>query len=288
MATPPISQPYRQLVRHAFVHSPHPSPCNPNFRPCMRGRVHREDHTRFSWELHLSHQHRVQACCKTSNCCPHTSADVSQALQISRDLCPRESHCDSMSYLQPIKSAYEESSYEGMKTAIFPSYFHGKCQRDGVDPPGCPNPDCPVVCGTPGSLVHFYPKLRFIAYDHTRNTMQQLCSPGNKAYEQSEYAFEQAAGRPHRREGERRRVPWFEYAATGAGRELARSAVHGRSLSYAWKREEEGTKKQYQKYMGRIPMLLEEACGGRATEDEDGLPECSWQKEMKEYILTFP
>ncbi|KAJ7927456.1 hypothetical protein B0H13DRAFT_1970447, partial [Mycena leptocephala] len=26
----------------------------------------------------------------------------------------------------------------------------------GNEPPGCPNPYCPIVCGTPGSLVYFY------------------------------------------------------------------------------------------------------------------------------------
>ncbi|OJA19198.1 hypothetical protein AZE42_10786 [Rhizopogon vesiculosus] len=31
-----------------------------------------------------------------------------------------------------------------LETAIFPRYFHGKCQdANGVDAPGCPNPDCP-------------------------------------------------------------------------------------------------------------------------------------------------
>ena len=61
-----------------------------------------------------------------------------------------------------------------METAIFPSYFHGKCQVNGVNPPGCPNPDCPVVCGTPGSLVHFFPTLRGIAYNQTRKRLDDL------------------------------------------------------------------------------------------------------------------
>ena len=221
-----------------------------------------------------------------SGCSPRTSADVSQALQISHDLFP-PGHHDSMSYLQPIRSAYEESSYEGMRTAIFPSYFHGKCQRNGVDPPGCPNPDCPVVCGTPGSLVHFFPKLRSIVFNYTRNTLQRLCSPGNEAYGKSEHAVVQAAARHHRREGERRRVPWFEYAVTGAGGELAHGVARERNLSHARKREE-SVEKGFERIMRQVPILLEEACGGHASEDGNALPMCSWEDGMKSYILTFP
>jgi hypothetical protein len=216
---------------------------------------------------------------------PHISADVSQAMQISQDLFPPESHHDSMSYLQPIRSAYEESSYEGMRTAIFPSYFHGKCQRNGVDPPGCPNPDCPVVCGTPGSLVHFFPKLRFIVFNYVRNTLQQLCSPGNEAYEKSEHAVVQAAARHRRREG--RQVPWFEYAVIGAGGELARSLELDKNHSYV-RRREENVKKEFERIVRQVPILLEEACGGRASEDENALPKCSWEDRMKSYTLTFP
>ena len=202
-----------------------------------------------------------------------------------QDLFPPESHHDSMSYLQPIRSAYEESSYEGMRTAIFPSYFHGKCQRNGVDPPGCPNPDCPVVCGTPGSLVHFFPKLRFIVFNYVRNTLQQLCSPGNEAYEKSEHAVVQAAARHRRREG--RQVPWFEYAVIGAGGELARSLELDKNHSYV-RRREENVKKEFERIVRQVPILLEEACGGRASEDENALPKCSWEDRMKSYTLTFP
>jgi hypothetical protein len=84
-------------------------------------------------------------------------------------------------------------------------------------------------------------------------------------------------------------VPWFEYAVTGAGGELARSLAQaqGRNLSYPRKREE-SAKKGFERIMRRLPVLLEEACGGRASEDGDALPECSWEGSMKRYILTFP
>ena len=136
--------------------------------------------------------------------------------------------------------------------------------------------------------MHFFPKLRFIAFNYTRNTMQRLCSPGNGAYDRSEHAVVQAAARPHGHGNERRRVPWFEYAAAAAGGELARSAVQGRNLSYKRKRDDGSVKKGFEKIMKRATVLLEEACGGRASEDGKALPKCSWEGSMKSYILTFP
>ncbi|KAH9996711.1 hypothetical protein BJV74DRAFT_768996 [Russula compacta] len=209
------------------------------------------------------------------------------AQQISHDLLSSGDHHDSMSYLRPIMSAYENSSYDGMRTAIFPSYFHGKCQRNGVDPPGCPNPDCPVVCGTPGSLVHFFPTLRFIAFNYTRSAMRRLCSPGQDAYERAERAVIQAALGPPRREDDRRRVPWFEYTVRRAGGELAWNPAWGRDLSYAPGRKE-SVKRRFKEIMGMAPHLFEEGCGGHPSEEENALAKCSWEEEMKKYILTFP
>ncbi|KAI0296473.1 hypothetical protein BC826DRAFT_908451 [Russula brevipes] len=190
--------------------------------------------------------------------------------RISEDLFPAGSDHDSMSYLHPIMSVYEDSSYDGMRTAIFPSYFHGKCQRNGVDPSGCPNPDCPVVCGTPGSLVHFFPTLRFIAFNHTRRALRRLCSPGNDAYDRAERTVVQAAA-----------------GYRGRGRELRRSMTQGRYSSYVRKRQQT-VKKRFEAIMRQTAGLLEKACGGHPSEDEDALPKCSWEEDMKTYILTFP
>jgi hypothetical protein len=253
--------------------------------------VHSRDHSCLAGKLHLTYRHCVSTSCETSGYCSRTLADASQAKQISQTLLPAESYGDPMSYLRPIISAYNDKSYDGMRTAIFPSYFHGKCQRNGVDPPGCPNPDCPVVCGTPGSLVHFYPTLRFIAYNYTRSALQHLCSPGNDAYERVERAVVQATTGHRRRGGEPRRVPWFEYMVSGAGGELARGPEQGRNLSYAQMRgtkSEESVKKQFKEIMRQVSGLLEKACGGHASEDDNALPNCSWENSMKAYILTFP
>ena len=249
----------------------------------MRGRLYNRHYTRLAGELHLTYLYRVPAYCKMSRYRLYTFTDAWQAQQISRELLPA-GH-DSMQYLDPITSAYEDSSYDGMRTAIFPNYFHGKCQSNGVDPAGCPNPDCPVICGTPGSLVHFFPTLRFIAFNHTRNTLQRLCSPGNDAYERAERSVVQTAAGPRGHGGERRRVPWFEYAIARAGGDLAQ----GRNLSYAYaRRREEGVKKRFEEIMKQVPILLEQACGGHPSEDENALPKCSWEKLMKAYILDFP
>ncbi|OBZ75379.1 hypothetical protein A0H81_04105 [Grifola frondosa] len=115
------------------------------------------------------------------------------AQQISDILDNHPESTSTLRYLDPILEAYNAQSYSEMETAIFPGYFHGKCQQDGVDPPGCPNPDCPVVCGTPGSLVHFYPKLRYIAFNNTRYLMKSLCTPGTDSYKKVEAAVLDAA-----------------------------------------------------------------------------------------------
>jgi hypothetical protein len=258
------------------VHFSYPSFNKHNFCLRMRGRLHNRDYSRLAGELQLTRGYHVPTYCEMSGCRPLTFADTSQAQEISRDLLPAGSHHDSMQHLYPIATAYQESSYDGMRTAIFPGYFHGKCQRNGANPPGCPNPDCPVVCGTPGSLVHFFPTLRFIAFNYTRSMLQWLCSPGNDAYERTERSVVQAAAGPR----ERRRVPWFEYAITRGRGKLAQGL-------YARKREED-VKKRLGEIMSQAPDLLEEECGGYPSEDENALPKCSWESMMKTYILTYP
>jgi len=71
------------------------------------------------------------------------------------------------SILQPALSLYNKQAYESMRAAEFPGFFHGKCQVNNIDPKGCPKPDCPVVCGTPGSIYHFYSTFVHIAYNTT-------------------------------------------------------------------------------------------------------------------------
>ncbi|KAM5537576.1 hypothetical protein V8D89_008654, partial [Ganoderma adspersum] len=112
-----------------------------------------------------------------------------------------------MTYLEPIQAAYRTQAYQNMETGIFPSYFHGKClDGNGNEPAGCPNPDCPVVCGTPGSMVHFYPILRFIAFNQTYHLLERLSVPGSPSYNRVEALVLQASQSPPPDERRRRRA----------------------------------------------------------------------------------
>jgi len=184
------------------------------------------------------------------------------AEQISQKLLPPGNHDDPMSFFHPILTTYYDTSYDDMRTAIFPSYFHGKCQRDGVEPQGCPNPDCPVVCGTPGSLVHFFPTLRFIAFKSTRDTLQRLCSPSSDEYKKTEQAVARAATTSHKSGSKQRRASIFSYGASRG--ELVQGVPLGKNIQYVRKREED-VQKRFEEIMGQVPGLLEEACGGKTN-----------------------
>ncbi|KII87676.1 hypothetical protein PLICRDRAFT_112072 [Plicaturopsis crispa FD-325 SS-3] len=178
--------------------------------------------------------------------------------QIVHKLLPDHAHtADPLTYLHPLIIAYNNESYAALENAIFPSYFHGKCQQNGVDPPGCPNPDCPVVCGTPGSLVHFYPKLREIAFEETQKLLKKLGSPGSSAYKMIERSIVDDA----KTTAERRAYP--------------RSAALYRR---------DNVQAGLEEIMGQIPELLAKACSGKSK----GLSACSWEVAMKEFILSWP
>ncbi|KAG5646391.1 hypothetical protein DXG03_003714 [Asterophora parasitica] len=178
-----------------------------------------------------------------------------------------------ISLMGPLLDAYHKSVYATLEHAIFPSYFHGKCQQpdpknpDGpwVNPPGCPNPDCPIVCGTPGSMVHFYPKLRYIAFSSTRRQLVELASPGNDAYralEENVMAEIESGG---------------GYKQRAAGTRMPPKQRKG-----------EQARGQVREIMSQISSRLEKICGGTGTGTTHGLPKCSWEKRMKEFILTYP
>lgn len=175
-----------------------------------------------------------------------------------------------MNYLTPITNAYHHDAYDKMENAIFPSYFHGKCEQDGVDPPGCPNPDCPVVCGTPGSLVHFYSKLRYIAYNQTRSLLHELSTPGSNTYQEFERNILEANGKT------RRNI-----------RIYARATTYGTVPLFLTKREED-LKTKLRMTMAKVDNWLEQVCGGNGAGTTNHLPECSWEANMKQYILSFP
>lgn len=183
-----------------------------------------------------------------------------QANQISTKITHSQTS-PSLKYLTPLVDAYNKAAYSALETAIFPSYFHGKCQNeDGTEPEGCPNPDCPVVCGTPGSLVHFYGKLKSIVYEETSKMLVTLASPGSESYN----AVEKAVVADADPGGHRRRM---------VGR-------YGRAGVPITKRAD-GAQAKLKEIMKEMASLLEKACGENQVA-------CSWEGIMKSYILSFP
>ncbi|KAK0220059.1 hypothetical protein IW262DRAFT_998266 [Armillaria fumosa] len=91
-----------------------------------------------------------------------------------------------LSLVKPLLDAFEKDAPPCFQENIFPRYFHGKCQVNGVDPPGCPKPDCAVVCGTPGSMIHYYQKLLEIVLNSTTTVCQNMTSPHSNVYQAME------------------------------------------------------------------------------------------------------
>ncbi|KAG2156866.1 uncharacterized protein EDB93DRAFT_1307698 [Suillus bovinus] len=173
---------------------------------------------------------------------------------------------NSIVYFAPVLQAYNLTAYNSLEKAIFPGYFHGKCQdANGVNPPGCPNPDCPKVCGTPGSMVHFYPTLVEIVFDDTLSLLSNLTVPGSKPYNQIQQKVmaDVDKGQKKRMENLSRIMPLRIRAATQA------KSTHS---------IQQGLKK----IMKELRPTMLETCGG------SNLSFCSWEQPMKEFILQYP
>jgi hypothetical protein len=169
-----------------------------------------------------------------------------------------------------------------MEHAIFPSYFHGKCQNPhtGIDPPGCPNPDCPVVCGTPGSLVHFFPVLREIAFNRTRDALVALTSPDSDAYARVEkLVLSDALGHGPRS------VRMHMYPRARYPPDISPFSPRATRAT-----TREGVQDALRDVLAEVAPLLGRACGmdGDVRGQASSFSKCSWEKKMKEYILTFP
>ena len=154
-----------------------------------------------------------------------------------------------------------------MEKVIFKTYFHGRCQdaKTGIDPPGCPNPDCPVVCGTPGSIVHFFNIFRYRAFNATVHGMEPIINPNSAAFKKVEEAIEQAVVSTNRR------------AISRFIRSTPPTCANGESVGatlVSWFRQ--------------FRRLMIVACGGTPEGKLNGLPGCSWEQEFKSYILSFP
>ena len=136
-----------------------------------------------------------------------------------------------------------------MEDSIFKKFFRGKCQnpKTGIDPPGCPNPDCPVVCGTPGSIVHFYGELQNRAFNSTVQVIEQMLRPSSEEFKK------------------------VEEKMMGAGRVKRVRCTNGETVRAA-----------LVAVFGDFRRMMTVECGGPT------IVGCSWEAEMKRYILSFP
>ncbi|PPQ99264.1 hypothetical protein CVT24_009309 [Panaeolus cyanescens] len=182
----------------------------------------------------------------------------------------------SIALLNPIIDAFNNRIYDDIVQGVFREYFHGKCQDPdtSIDPPGCPNPDCPTVCGTPGSIVHHFPKFRYLAYRTTVNSFNRVIKPDSSAYRsvEDEVLREKFGSQYDRR---------FSLAH--------RRWQIRRGLTKRWSSEQRETVRDVlQEMLGQFRWVLLVICGGSADGKTNGLPECSWEEDFKNYILTFP
>lgn len=222
-------------------------------------------------------------------------------------------------YLEPFLTAYRTQAYQNMETGIFPSYFHGKClDKNGQEPAGCPDPDCPVVCGTSGSMAHFYPRLRYIAFNQTCRLLEKLSSANSPSYNRVETLVLDASRSPPPPDERRRRRTFsrvFSRNVTDDIADLRNNKDHYDSPrdspsvlgsgagpssglrtgfpndSYATRvvsKRTQDVKAGLRSIFQRTCPLLQEACGGNGVEQTNGLPHCSWEAAMKQYILSFP
>ena len=188
-----------------------------------------------------------------------------------------------------------------MENTIFKTYFHGKCQDPvtNIDPPGCPNPDCPVVCGTPGSMVHFYPVFRYRAFNSTVNLWNEIIDTDSTQYKLVERAV-LAAGTSssstpnrQRRTQLRRfmrfaRPDWQDFEEQSQRKTTQLSADDQQDNNQLDKRDTDPKIKELRTYLRSFRQVLTTVCGGSVTGKTNNLPDCSWEQSFKEYILSFP
>jgi hypothetical protein len=119
------------------------------------------------------------------------------------------------------------------------------------------------VCGTPGSLVHFFPTLSHIVSLTLRHETDKATAPGGEAYG----------------EVEKRIVHDVAHATTTTTTRRRRMVRRRRSVLEADKRAASKVQSELKGILSSAGQLLEKEC------EEAG---CSWEKEIKSYILTFP
>lgn len=223
-----------------------------------------------------------------------------------------------MRYFQPIFDCVKEQSFDRTRDDVFPGHFHGKCQIDGVNPEGCPNPDCPVLCGTPGSMVHFYDSDLVPIVNNAFSSILATCTqPSSDAYKQSKELFEQdSQHRPVR--FARRGLPLAGLlggigggksassgsplsgspkmsGSSGLGGLLGRDSpsprgglldglLGGLSPSSSSSLTTKQSSCDVSEVMTSLPRLFQAACADGGSE----FGNCRWKDELTKFILQYP
>ena len=121
-------------------------------------------------------------------------------------------------------------------------------------------------------MVHFFPKLCHIAFTGTQSVLATLTNQDSEVMKEVMKGIVQEAEEVRRRNSKRRSLMGQQKWGRGT-----REAKAGRGRE---KRVERVVKKILSP--SRLQEKLEKVCGGPS------LSHCCWEKEMKEYILSFP
>lgn len=171
-----------------------------------------------------------------------------------------------------------------MENAIFKSCFHGKCldPNTGLEPAGCPNPDCPLICGTPGSLIHFYSKLVNIVFNSTAGLFEEIADTDSAAFRKVEQSVIEASSSNTRRRYLRFFKRFHLSRQSGLDKERSYTGVVSRDKTHV--------RRELHTILHRLRDLLAAICGRNDSDngDTNDLPNCSWKQAFHDYILSFP
>ncbi|KAL0067514.1 hypothetical protein AAF712_005505 [Marasmius tenuissimus] len=222
---------------------------------------------------------------------PHFARKVSQlylCLDDHESIAQQEQELQVPRALDPLRQAFQLDSPGALHRYIF-KFFRGKCQRNGIEPEGCPNPDCPSRCGTPGSMVHFYPTFRRLAFTAVRDTIKNQTEVGSSVYKQIQARVEQ------RRVVGAKEAPLRLLPRAYANRDMSVPILYMRQPFEVYPGVEGPLFKRGRDYSVSIAKVLEElvqeleaGCGLEAKESTTDLRNCSWEREMKKFILQYP
>lgn len=152
-------------------------------------------------------------------------------------------------------------------------------------------------------MVHYYTRLRYIAFNATWHLLHDLTRTGSVVFNQVQTGIENAQNAAVRRS-----LPTDEklLGVLGLGSVVGMGEASGvaqhLNLRSTWLRDPQPqrqtieakgrrdtqTRNALEGIFKRIKYSLEQICGGTGTGQTNGLPYCSWEQQMKQYILTFP